>query len=160
MGLADLLGISDLHCRKVESTKWVSLFMTNPMFRIYSFIYKKFLIAQGSVLVLCTKFNVQILPGQHISHPCLHEGAWPHSLVQRSPWPMPPQLKTKQKQNTFTLLFYNIKEPDLWKRLLLECIYYLGDLEHGGLELKIFFCLFSLLFYCFTILKSRIWYVY
>jgi hypothetical protein len=26
---------------------------------------------------------------------------------------MPPQLKTKQKQNTFTLLFYNIKEPDL-----------------------------------------------
>ena len=23
MGLADLLGIADLHCRKVESTKWL-----------------------------------------------------------------------------------------------------------------------------------------
>ena len=34
--------------------------MTNPMFRTYSFIYEKFLLAQGSVLVLCTKFNVQI----------------------------------------------------------------------------------------------------
>ena len=25
MGLADLLGIADLHCRKVESTKWLTL---------------------------------------------------------------------------------------------------------------------------------------
>ena len=39
---------------------WVSLFMTDPMFRIYSFIYEKFLLAQVSVLVLCTKLNVQI----------------------------------------------------------------------------------------------------
>ena len=77
---------------------------------------------------------------------------------------MPPQLKTKQKQNTFTLLFYNIKEPDLWKRLLLECIYYLGDLEHGGLELvNILLSVFTfiLLFYnikepdLICILKSR-----
>ena len=25
MGLADLLGIADLHCQKVESTKWLRL---------------------------------------------------------------------------------------------------------------------------------------
>ena len=30
------------------------------MFRSYSFIYEKFLLAQWSVLVVCTKFNVQI----------------------------------------------------------------------------------------------------
>ena len=28
------------------------------------------LLAQGSVLVLCTKFNVQTRASQHVSHPC------------------------------------------------------------------------------------------
>ena len=37
------------------------------MFRIYSFKYEKNLLAKGSVLVLCTKFNVQIGAGRHVS---------------------------------------------------------------------------------------------
>ena len=32
--------------------------------------YRHQIIAKGSVLVLCTKFNVQIGAGRHISHPC------------------------------------------------------------------------------------------
>ena len=47
---------------------WVTSVSTSP--RIHSFIYKKFLPAQGSVLVLCTKFNVQTGAGRHVSHPC------------------------------------------------------------------------------------------
>ena len=37
---------------------WVTSVSTSP--RIHNFKYKKILPAQGSVLVLCTKFNVQI----------------------------------------------------------------------------------------------------
>jgi hypothetical protein len=32
--------------------------------------YKIHILAKGSVLVLCTKFNVQIGAGRHVSHPC------------------------------------------------------------------------------------------
>ena len=46
--------------KKEALLQWVSHFMTNPMFRIYSFICEKFKLAQASVLVLCTKFNEQI----------------------------------------------------------------------------------------------------
>ena len=53
-----------------QNDKWVSLFMTNPMFRIYSFIYEYFLLVQGTVLVLSTKFNLQIGAGEQFSHPC------------------------------------------------------------------------------------------
>ena len=42
--------------------------MTNLMFRIYSLIYEKFLLAQWSVLVFCIKFNVQVGAGKHVSH--------------------------------------------------------------------------------------------
>ena len=43
---------------------WVTSVSTSP--RIHNFIYKKILPAQGSVLVLCTKFNVQIGAGRVI----------------------------------------------------------------------------------------------
>ena len=58
MSLVDLWGIADLHCGKVESTKWLKN------------IYKKILLAKGSVLVIGTKFNVQIGAGRHVSRPC------------------------------------------------------------------------------------------
>ena len=47
---------------------WVTSVSTSP--RIHNFIYKKILPAQGSVLVLCTKINVQIGAVRHVSHPC------------------------------------------------------------------------------------------
>ena len=64
--------------------------MTNPMFRIYSFIYEKFLLAQGSALVLCTKFNVQIGAGRHM------KGLGLSPLFGDRRGFMSPQLKTKQ----------------------------------------------------------------
>ena len=49
------------------SSSGLAFSMTNP---IDSFIYQKFLLAQGSVLVPSTKFNIQIGAGRHVSHPC------------------------------------------------------------------------------------------
>ena len=66
------------------------------MFRIYSFIYEKFLLAQGSVLVLCTEFNVQIgLVDTLVTHTNIEGfGLTPLSGDRRGY--MPPLLKTKQ----------------------------------------------------------------
>ena len=75
--------------------------MTNLTLRIYSFIYEKFLLAQGSALVLCTKFNVQIGAGRHISHHANTKGFGLTSLSGVHHGFMPLQLKTKRKQIHF-----------------------------------------------------------
>ena len=80
--------------------------MSNPMFRIYSFIYENFLLAQGSVLVFCTKFNVQIGAGRHVSHPCKHEWVWLNSLVRRPPWLYASSVKNKNKTKNNLCLLY------------------------------------------------------
>jgi hypothetical protein len=64
----DVYACLDYNCWKRITVQWVSHSMTNSMFRIYSFIYENFLLAQGSVLVLCTKFNVQIGAGRLVSY--------------------------------------------------------------------------------------------
>ena len=66
------------------SSSGLAFSMTNP---IGSFIYQKFLLAQGSVLVRCTKFNIQI--GANMKG----LGLTP-SLGDRRGF-LPPQLKTK-----------------------------------------------------------------
>ena len=67
--------------------------MTNPTLRIYSFIYEKFLLAQGSALVLCTKFNVQIGAGRPVNT----NGVWPNFLVWSPPWIYASSVKNKNK---------------------------------------------------------------
>ena len=50
--------------------------------------YMKIPLCYGSALVLpvyCTKFNVQIGAGQHVSLPGYHKGVWPNFLV----WSLP-----------------------------------------------------------------------
>merc|ERR1712051_1163724 len=75
------------------SSSGLAFSMTNP---IDSFIYQTFLLAQGSVLVPSTKFNIQIGAGRHVSHPCYHEGAWPNSLARRPPWLYASSVKNKK----------------------------------------------------------------
>ena len=79
--------------------------MTNPMFRIYSLLYEKFLLAQGPVIVFCTKFNVQIGAGRHISHPCQYEGVWPNSLVRRPSWLYASSVKNKTRANCPKMIY-------------------------------------------------------
>jgi hypothetical protein len=68
------------------------------MFRIYSFIYEKFLLAQGSVLVLCTKFNVQIGALDTLVIHANNNGVWPNFLVWSPPWLYASSVKNKTNQ--------------------------------------------------------------
>ena len=70
--------------------------MTNPMFRIYTFIYENFLLAQGSVVVFCTKFNVQIgVVDMLVTHANMKGFGLTHLFGDHRGY-MPPQLKTNK----------------------------------------------------------------
>ena len=77
--------------------------MTNPKLRIYSFIYQKFLLAQGSVLVLCTDRRSGL-------------GLTPLFGDRRGF--MPPQLKIKTKylvkENTGKKFSNLVQLPQIW----------------------------------------------
>ena len=65
--------------------------MTNAMFRIYSFIYEKFLLAQGSVLNSMYRLG---LVDTLVTHANMKR-AWPNSLVRRPPWLYASSVKNK-----------------------------------------------------------------
>ena len=82
--------------------QWVSHSMMNPIFRIYSFMYKKFLLAQYSVLNSMYRSGLVDMLVTHASVKGL--GLIPsfrdHSGL------MPPQLKTKQDSYKPSYLCY------------------------------------------------------
>ena len=43
--------------------------------------------------------------GQHVNHPCWHEGAWPNSLVLRPPWLYTSSVKNKTKNKLCMMYF-------------------------------------------------------
>jgi hypothetical protein len=70
--------------------------MTNPMFIIYSFIYEKFILAQGSVLNLMYRSGLVATLVTHANT----NGVWPNFLVWSLPWFYAISVKNKQT-NTF-----------------------------------------------------------
>ena len=70
--------------------QWVSLFMSNPMFRTFSFVYKKFLLAQGSVL---NSMHISRMVDILVTHANQELGLTP--LFGNCLGFMPPQFKTK-----------------------------------------------------------------